>query len=108
MQLIRYIRLLGVSLLLFALSRSAFAQRQSSKAAPKAAPQASANVIPLSLEEPCAAMVFGNDGMLYVLSTYGGRYRKGTLSKLNPEAFSRLQRTKDRRNHPLPEDLTEV
>jgi hypothetical protein len=109
MQLIRYIRLLSASLLLFALSMSAFAQRQSSKADSKAASQPSANVIPLTLEEPTVkAMVFGQDGMLYILNEQGGRYNKGALYRLDPQGFSRLLRDKKNRYHAQPDDLTEV
>ena len=86
MQLIRYIRLVSASLLLFALSMSALAQRQSSKADPKAASQPSANVIPLTLEETTVkAMVFGQDEMLYILNEQGGRYNKGALYRLDPQ-----------------------
>src|SRR6266480_6836745 len=109
MQPNRYIRLLSASLLLFALSMSALAQRQSSKADPKAASQASANVIPLVLEEPTVkAMVFGQDGMLYILNEQGGRYNKGALYRLDPQGFSRLLRDKKNRYHAQPDDLTEV
>lgn len=103
-----YLQLLGLSLLVFASTTSALAQRQSSKASPAAVAQTHSNIAQLSLEEQGAAMAFGQDGMLYVLTSYGGRYRKGTLSKLNPEAFSHLQSGKGGRNHALPEDLTEV
>jgi hypothetical protein len=54
-------------------------------------------------------MAFGPDGMLYILECHhAGRYDKGTLSKLAPEAFSRLLRGKDGRYRASPEDLTEV
>jgi hypothetical protein len=135
MQLNRYIRLLSASLLLFALSMSAVAQRhesrqkdivvdpsgrvitrkgtqseiESPKADPKAASQPSANVIPLTLEEPTVkAMVFGQDGMLYILNEQGGRYNKGALYRLDPQGFSRLLRDKKNRYHAQPDDLTEV
>ena len=110
MQLNRYIRLLSASLLLFALSMSAVAQRQSSKAPPKAASQPKPNLIPLSLEEATAkAMVFGQDGMLYILNEQGGRYNMGTLYKLDPQAFSRLIFDKKKnRYYAQPDDLTEV
>ena len=65
----------------------------------------------LSLEdrEQGCGMAPGSDGMLYILKCHhAGRYDKGTLSKLNPEAFSRLPRGKDGRYHASPEDLTEV
>jgi hypothetical protein len=103
-----HIQLLGFCVLILAASTSSFAQRKSAKASPSVAIQTKVNMTQLSLEEPGAAMVFGPDGMLYVLTSYGGRYRKGTISKLNPEAFSRPQRTKDGHNRALPEDLTEV
>src|SRR5712691_10569549 len=72
--------------------------------------QTKPTVSELSLEEGFGAcgMAVGQDGMFYVLSSRGGRYDMGTLSRLNPEAFSRLQRGKDERNHALPEDFTEV
>ena len=135
MQLNRYIRLLSAGLLLFVLSISAVAQRhesrqkdivvdpsgrvitrkgtqseiESPKAAPKAASQPSADLIPVSLEEPTAkAMVFGQDGMLYILNEQGGRYNKGALYRLDPQAFSRLLRDKKNRYHAQPDDLTEV
>jgi len=110
MQLIRYIRLLSASLLFFALSASAVAQRQSSKAAPKAASQAKPNLIPLTLEESTIkAMVFGQDGMLYILNEQGGRYNKGALHRLDPQAFSRLIFDKKKnRYYAQPDDLTEV
>jgi len=88
---------------------SALAQRQSSKADPKAASQPSANVIPLTLEETTVkAMVFGQDEMLYILNEQGGRYNKGALYRLDPQGFSRLLRDKKNRYHAQPDDLTEV
>jgi len=110
MQLIRYLRLFSASLLLFALSMSALAQRQSSKAAPKGKTQTQANVSQMFLEDSGAAMgaamAFGQDGMLYILSGRGERYDKGALYKADPQAFSRLLRGKDNRYHAAPEDLT--
>lgn len=109
MQLIRYIQFVVFCVLILAASTSGFAQRQNAKAPPTGAGHAKVNVTEVSLEDASACgMVVGQDGMLYVLNSRGGRYDKGTLSKLNPEAFSRLQRGKDGRNHPLPEDFTEL
>ena len=105
MQMQTYLKTVGVVLLLCA-SVESFAQRQSSKGTPA---QTSPGVAQLSLEEQGCGMAFGPDGMLYILKCHhAGRYNKGTLSKLTPEAFSHLQRGKDGRNHALPEDLTEV
>lgn len=91
------------------LSATAVAQHQSSKAAPKVASQQNANPILLSLEEQTSkAIVFGGDGMLYILNEQGGRYDKGGLSRLEPQAFSRLIRDKKNRYRAQPGDLTEV
>jgi hypothetical protein len=112
MQPNRYIRLLSASLLLFALSMSAVAQRQAPNAAPKAQSQTKVNVAQMSFEDPApdkgAAMAFGQDGMIYLLSSRGERYDKGALYKLDPQGFSRLVRGKDKRYYAAPEDLTAV
>jgi len=91
---------------------SAFAQRQSSKAAPKGKTQTQVNVSQMFLEDSGAAMgaamVLGQDGMLYILSRRGERYDKGALYRLDPQAFSRLLRGKGNRFHAAPEDMTAV
>jgi hypothetical protein len=85
------------------------AQEPSKQGGAPAPAQTGSNVSELVLEEGTTCdMVFGQDGMLYVISRAGGRYGKGTISKLNPDAFSRLQRGADKRNHASPEDFAEV
>jgi hypothetical protein len=105
----RYIQFVVFCVLILVASTSGFAQRQNAKGPPTAATQSKVIVTQLSLEEPGGvAMVFGSDGMLYVLSSYGGRYRKGILLRLNPEAFSHPKREKDQPDRPPPDDLAEV
>ncbi len=105
MQMKQTFLILGLNVLLACLSASGFAQLQSARIGPA---QTNLRVAELSLEESSNALAFGKDGMLYIVSSYGGRYRKGTLSRLNPEAFSRLRPAKDGRSAAANDDFTEV
>jgi hypothetical protein len=95
-------------LVLCAISTSGFAQHQSSKAGQKPATQIKSSFTELLLEETPHAMTLGSDGMVYLLYNVGGRYNKGSLYKLDPQAFSRLLRDKNGRYHAAPDDLIEI